>query len=197
MSRAFACHSSAPVSHSGFSNLFLLSVWQSGLLFTYPEKRYSEYNKGLCELSKFLRWRWWGSIRHPWLEEWKASLWFISLENAFHVSVPVTWYKDCAAHCVLCWKTWMGGHSEIIFLIIFSSQFADPASHTPWGNRGQCGTYWLQLLGLALILVFSNRQHFYGLDSLRARAGGEKKIISSRLKRIIWSQRLNFVKSWC
>lgn len=75
---------------------------RSGLLFTYPEKRYSEYNKGLCELSKFLRWRWWGSLRHPWLEEWKAkSLWFISLENAFHVSVPVTWYEDCAAHCVL------------------------------------------------------------------------------------------------
>lgn len=45
-------------------------------------------------------------------------------------------------------------------------QFADLSlpSPRPGGNNGQCGTYWLQLLCVALFLVFNNRQHCYGLD---------------------------------
>lgn len=50
--------------------------------------------------------------------------------------------------------------------MIFFLQFADLSlpSPRPGGNIGQCGTYWLQLLCVALFLVFNNRQHCYGLD---------------------------------
>lgn len=55
------------------------------------------------------------------------------------------------------WKVFSSNFLNNILLAVCRSPF-------PPGNNGQCGTYWLQLLLLALFLVFSNRQHFYGLN---------------------------------